>query len=468
MVKKRPTEVLELREPRPSSLTLELRAGLQSITTEFAGQFRQLTREMTDALQEQSRGITQLNEKSDRTDQLLQHTLTRVAALEEGRVMARLAERPGPTVSKALEYEGERGAGMGRTTPHVSRIPPAPSVTVTSPTFESPLKQSKMPSAAMGEGSVGLATKIPATAEAMIKAMCVDDDGEMEAGLREKLASMPRQASITAAALKALLDGKLSVMITFSGQTVPGASSMVAVPLGESFKALVEAIYGDKYRFCFLQEHDLALFLICLEEHGGLRRAALRALTHGTPMRVCLHWLFTQCPHHGDNYDSSRWAGLKVFSDAVRVIRAQGYKGDIGTVQVLSVIQEFGAARSNRDRLDMTIALLPDSVMRALTGHLPPQERTSVSFETLMESAPSVLQALEKQLPPASEKPKGGAREQSPAHERRPIDGWLGIGALAVPPCDTCRVFGFPAGEEMYPDRRTGECPFQMLSLIPI
>ena len=144
--------------------------------------------------------------------------------------------------------------------------------------------------------------------------------------------------------------------------------------------------------------------------------------------------------------NSNRWAGLKTLADAVSILRAQGYEGDIYAAQVLSVIQEFGMTRTNRDRIDMAITLLPDAVMQLLTGHMPPQQRANVPFEDLLESAPSVLQALEKEQPPGSEKPKGGARQQSPAQERKPTEDWLGIGAIAVPPCDTCRDFGLPAG----------------------
>ena len=72
----RQPETIELSETRPSDLALELRGSLKSITTAFAGQLGELTQTMTNAIQEQSWGIAQLNQKADRTDHLLQQTLT--------------------------------------------------------------------------------------------------------------------------------------------------------------------------------------------------------------------------------------------------------------------------------------------------------------------------------------------------------------------------------------------------------
>ena len=140
-------KTIELSETRPSDLALELQGSLKTITNAFAGQLGELTQTMTNAIQKQSFGISLLNQKADRTDHLLQQTLDRVTALEEGRVLERETVRPaesmGQTVSKTLEFEREREMGEERAAPHVSCIPPQPCVT--SPIYASPLKQPSLP-----------------------------------------------------------------------------------------------------------------------------------------------------------------------------------------------------------------------------------------------------------------------------------------------------------------------------------
>ena len=422
VVKKKQPVKLELKE---TNMALELRSGLKLMSNHFEMQLGQISQEITGALRVHTQTLQRLDERAGQTDRILAETLARVTALEAGREPVRSEtghEEPTRT-SVRHELDFAREPMMRSMTPHVSRIPPNPSSV--SPNFESALRRPKQPIPSMDEEQLGLASQIPATASAIVRAMGVNDDERLEEMLTIKMNQTPRQGSITGAALKALLDGRLRVSKKFSGKTVPGVSSLMAVPLGEGFANFVADVFADKFRYCLLQEHDLALLLMCLDEQSGLRRSAAQALTHGTSLRICLFYVSQKCPNHGDGYESNRWAGLKTLADAVNILRAQGYEGDIYAAQVLSVIQEFGMSRTNRDRIDMAITLLPDAVMQMLTGHLPPQERANVIFENLLESAPSVLFPLQKEVPTLPRPPKSAGRHESPGQERPRGESWV-------------------------------------------
>ena len=518
-------ELEKVKIEETSVVTRELRDGFELMSRHFDNRFMQVTDTLTGAMQAHTDSLyrlevhtRRLDERTDRTEKSLESALERLADLEAGRVHGRpaLGHAPvhgrfgvghgpveeAPRVDRALaremRYAEETTGRRVEGTPHVACIPPL----AASPKFESSIKQPQLPPPP-AEGQRGLATIIPSTAEAIIKATQVNDDEKFETDLRRQMDSSNSKNSITPSAIRALLEGKLRRTVLFCGRTVAGSSPLMPVPLGPGLRELVEGMYSDKLRYCFLQEHDVALFILCLEEHTGIKRMAIRELPHGTSLRVCVYWLSQRCPHHGEPYESNRWAGLKSFKDAAAIIRAQDYKGDICALQVLTVIQEFGTGRTNRDLVDMAIALLPTSVMQMLTGHLAPRERAAVDFGTLLINATNVLEVLQAEAPAIQEtsrKPArgdtqirekksdgwGGLAGGALASEQQRNDGWGGLaggalaseqqknddwgglagGALAgVQYCKDCAAFGIPEGEHFFQDQLTGQCPLTITEI---